>query len=289
MGAPFLTVALLLVTVVWGWTFPIVKDAVAAYGVVGFLAVRFALASAALAPWGVRRATRGSWTTGGAIGLVLGAAYLLQTFGIRYTSATNSGLITGLFVVCAPLWSRVLYGVRTDRVSAAAIAASLVGLVLLTGTGLQRPSLGDLLTLGCAVAFGLHIALLDRHSAGHDPRALALGQLTAATAMFVLAWPLSEPLRLPSGPVWGALLLTALVATAGGFTIQTAAQRRLPPVRVAVILTMEPVFATLFGWLLAGDHLGPLQFAGGAVMVAALLVANTHGARQDRAVPASEP
>ncbi|MBM3497326.1 MAG: DMT family transporter [Armatimonadetes bacterium] len=272
MVVPLLTVALLLVTLVWGLTFPIVKDAVADYGVVGFLAIRFALAAAVLALPGLRRATRRTWLIGGAIGLVLAAAYLLQTFGIRYTTATNSGLITGLFVVCAPLWSRVLFGVRTDRLSAAAIAVSLVGLALLAGAGARLPSLGDLLTLGCAVAFGLHIALLGRHSAEHDPWALSLAQLSAATLLFAVAWPLTEPLRWPSTPVWGALLLTALAATAGGFTVQTAAQRRLPPVRVAILLTMEPVFATLFGWVLAGDRLGPLQLAGGALMIAALLV-----------------
>jgi len=276
---------LLLVTLVWGGTFPVVKDAVAAYGVMGFLAVRFALAAVAMLPVGLRYATRGSWRTGGAIGLVLAAAYLLQTFGIRYTSATNNGLITGLFVVFAPLWNRVLFGVRTDRIFAGAIAASVCGLVLLTGAGVAPPTIGDALTLGCAVCFGLHIALLDRHAREHSPWALALAQLAVAAAAFTLVWPMVEPLRLPSAPVWGALLLTGLVASAGGFTTQTAAQRRLPAVRVAVILTMEPVFATLFGRALADDRLGALQLAGGAVMVIALLVANIHQARNGPTQP----
>ena len=273
---------LLLVTVVWGWTFPVVKDAVAVYGVVAFLAARFALAAVVLAPIGLRRATRDSWRTGAGIGLVLVAAYLLQTFGIRCTSATNSGLITGLFVVFAPLWNRLLFGVRTDRIFAGAVAASVVGLALLTGACARPPTAGDALTLGCAILFGLHIALLDRYAREHDPWALVLAQLAVAAVVLAIAWPLSEPVRAPSGAVWGALLLTGLAATAGGFTIQTAAQRRLPAVRVAVILTMEPVFATFFGRALAGDRLDLLQLGGGALMVVALLVANVHGARVAR-------
>ena len=282
-GAPRavgLSVLLLLVTVVWGWTFPVVRDAVAAYGVVAFLATRFAMAAVVLAPIGLRRATRASWRAGAGIGLVLVAAYLLQTFGIRLTSATNSGLITGLFVVFAPLWNRLLFGVRTDRIFAAAIATSVVGLALLTGAGAGPPTLGDALTLGCAILFGLHIALLGRYAREHDPWALVLAQLAVAAVVLAVAWPLSEPFTAPSGAVWGALLLTGLAATAGGFTIQTAAQRHLPAVRVAVILTMEPVFATFFGRALAGDRLGLLQLAGGALMVAALLVANIHGGKK---------
>jgi drug/metabolite transporter (DMT)-like permease len=270
----------------------VVQEAVGAYGVVAFLAVRFALAALVMVPLGARRATRRSWIIGGAIGLVLATAYLLQTFGIRHTSATNSGLITGLFVVSAVLWNRVLFGVRTDRVYATAIAVSVLGLALLTGVGYTSPRLGDWLTLGCAIAFGLHIALLDRHARGQAASALALAQLTTAALVFLVAWPLGEPLRFPPLAVWPAILLTAVVASAGGFTIQTAAQRRLPAVRVALILAMEPVFAAVFGRLLAGDRLTVVQLAGGALMVAALLAANVHQARtasEDEREPPGEP
>jgi drug/metabolite transporter (DMT)-like permease len=279
-------VLLLLVTLVWGGTFPLVKNAVAVYSVMGFLAVRFGLAALAMLPLGLRRSTRGSWLVGGGIGLVLATAYVFQTVGIRYTTATNSGLITGLFIVFAPLWNRALFGVRTDGIYAGAIAASVVGLALLTGAGVTVPTAGDWLTLGCAAAFGIHIALLDRYARRHDPFALALAQLSIAAVVFALVWPFAEPLKMPPAMVWPALLVTALIASAGGFTIQTAAQRRLPAIRVAMVLTMEPVFAALFGRWVAGDRLTALQLVGGALMVAALLVANVHGARQAAPEPA---
>jgi drug/metabolite transporter (DMT)-like permease len=280
---------LLLVTLVWGWTFPVVKDAVAAYGVVAFLAIRFALATVAMAPLGIRRATRASWLAGGGIGLALAAGYVFQTFGIKYTTATNSGLITGLFVISAPVWNRVLFGVRADRIFVGTAIASLCGLALLTGTGLADPAIGDLVTLGCALSFGLHIALLDRYSRRHDTSALALSQMAVAAVVFAAVWPLTEPLVLPATPmVWHALLLTGIVASAGGFWVQTATQRRLPATRVAMLLTMEPVFATIFGRLLAGDRLTILQMIGGALMVAAMLVCNIHQAANSRTQSMSE-
>ncbi|RMF88251.1 MAG: EamA family transporter, partial [Nitrospirae bacterium] len=134
-------------------------------------------------------------------------------------------------------------------------------------------NLGDLLTLGCAVAFGLHIALLSRHAPRHDPRALTAAQMLACAALFGLAWPAFEPVEAPPREVWFALALTGLVASALAFFVQTVVQRHLSAGRTAVILTMEPVFAALFGYLLAGDRLGPSQLAGGALIVAALYLA----------------
>jgi len=273
------TLLLVGVTVVWGWTFAVVKDAVAGYGVVSFLAIRFGLGALAMGPFAARGSTRASWAIGAGIGIVLAAGYLFQTFGIRTTTATNSGLITGLFVVFAPAWNRVLFGVRIPRVYWAAVVTSLVGLALLTSAGPLRPTVGDLLTLGCAICFGAHIALLDRHAKGHSPATLALAQLTTAAAIFGVTWPAVDPFRLPTEKVWQALVLTGVVASAGGFYAQTAAQRKLPAIRTALILTLEPVFATFFGWLLAGDRLAALQWVGGGLMVAALLAASLHQPR----------
>jgi len=270
----FIALLLLAVTAVWGWTFVIVKDAVSNYGVMAFLALRFGLAALVMAPF-ARRLDRGAWRTGLGIGLVLGISYILQTVGIRHTTATNSGLITGLFVVFAPLWNHVIYGVRSRAVTWCQVGVSLVGLMLLTGGVAGEFSVGDLLTLGCAITFGLHIALLDRHSREHDPGSLAFVQLLASAALFILVWPLSEPLVLPAaGSVWAAIVLCGIVATAVGFTAQTLAQRTLPAVRTALILSMEPVWAAFFGWALAGDHLGPPQYLGAVLMVAAAATAN---------------
>ncbi len=266
------TVLLLGVTAVWGWTFVVVHDAVAIYGVMGFLAVRFAIAAVAAGTvWG-RRLDRSSLAVGSGIGLALAAGYLLQTWGLKFTTATNAGLITGLFVIFGPIADRLLYGTRLRATAWAAVAVSLIGMTLLTGRLPTQLALGDLLVLGCAGAFGLHIALLSRHAPAHDPRALATAQMLSTAVLFAILWPITEPLAPPPQEVWIALLVTGLVASTVAYAVQTAAQRQLSAARTAVILTTEPVFAGLFGYLLAGERLGAVQYCGGGLIILALLL-----------------
>ena len=257
---------LLLITVVWGWTFTVVKDAIASYGVVSFLAIRFMIGSICLGTIGWHKVTRKSLLPGGCIGIVLASGYLFQTFGLRYTTPTNSGLITCLFVLFVPLGNRVLFGIRTPPLLWAAIGLSVLGLVLLTGTGPSPLAFGDWLTLGAAASFGLQIVLLGRYSRHYDTLALALAQVVSATVVFLGAWPLTEPFSWPSGRVWFDLLLTGVVATAMGFYVQTLAQKHLPATTAAVIFTLEAVFAVLFGYLLAGDRLAGVQILGAVLM-----------------------
>jgi len=143
---------------------------------------------------------------------------------------------------------------------------------LLTGKLPTSLALGALLTLGCALAFGVHIALLSRWSPRLDPAGLACAQMVSVAAIFLVLWPLTEPVVAPPPRVWFAIVLTGLVASALAYLIQTAVQRHLPTIRVSVILTTEPIFAGLFGFWLAGERLGPVQIVGAAVIMAALLL-----------------
>jgi drug/metabolite transporter (DMT)-like permease len=261
---------LVLVTLVWGWTFTVVKDAVASYAVVSFLAIRFMIGSVLLGAIGWRRVDRKSLAAGGLVGLALAAGFLFQTFGLRTTTPTNSGLITSMFVVFAPVANRLLFGVRTPWLLWGAIGLSLGGVLLLTGAGREPPTSGDLLTLGAAVSFGLQIVLLSHFARRHDALALAVVQVTVAALVFLVAWPFAAPFAWPSPEVWRGLWLTGIVATALGFYVQTLAQRRLPATRAAIIFTLETVFAMIFGYILAGDRLGWAQALGAVLMIAAV-------------------
>src|SRR5215218_1204554 len=243
------TLLLVAVTAVWGWTFVVVQNAIALYGVIPFLAVRFVLAGAALAPLYATRLTRRSLLVGGGIGVVLAAAYFFQTTGLLFTTPTNSGLITGLFV-----------------------ALSLIGMVLLAGGGPEGANWGDLLTLLCAAALGLHIALLSRYAATYDAGALTLAQILSIALIFLIVWPFSSSVTLPPPTVWVALLITGLLASAGAFLVQTTVQQHIPAARTAIILTMEPVFAALFGYWLAGDRLVAVQILGALMILSALVI-----------------
>ncbi len=266
------TLLLIVVTAVWGWTFVVVQDAISTFGVIGFLALRFALASLALSPVVFSGITRRTLLVGGGIGVVLAGAYLFQTLGLLYTTPTNSGLITGLFVVFAPLADRLFFGVRASRQIIVAVALSLLGMALLAGGGPEGVNVGDILTLLCAAALGLHIALLSRYAAGHDASGLTFAQIFAMTVLFAVLWPLSGEVAFPPPEVWVALLVTGLLASAGAFYVQTFVQQRLPAARTAVILTMEPAFAAFFGYWLAGDRLVAVQVFGAVLVLSAVFV-----------------
>ena len=272
-GRPWLyTVLLVAVTAVWGWTFVVVQDAIALYGVLPFLAGRFLLAGAALTPVYAKRLTRGTLLVGCGIGVVLAAAYLFQTVGLLFTTPTNTGFITGLFVIFAPLADRLLFGTDLSRPVIVAAVLSLVGMALLAGGGPAGPNLGDLLTLLCAVALGLHIALLSRYAASYDAGALTLAQILVVALIFVVLWPFFDAVSLPPPGVWVALIVTGVVASALAYLAQTTAQQHIPAARTAIIMTMEPVFAAIFGYWLAGDRLVALQIFGGVLILCALVI-----------------
>jgi drug/metabolite transporter (DMT)-like permease len=279
---------LLLATAIWGWSFVVVKEAVAGYGVAAFLGLRFAIASVVLGMLAIGHFSKRTLLVGAGIGMALVAGYYCQTLGLRYATVTNSGFITSLFVVTTPIINRMLFGVKIRPVFWCAVAVSLVGLFLLTSAASpprsagETPSLrigdwpqtlGNLLTLAAAILYGLHIALLDRYSKGHNPLTLVFGQTSAAAIFCLLVWPLSEPIEWPSGEVWGALLITGILATAVTFVIQTYVQQRLSAITSTLILTAEPVFATLSGCLLLGETLGGVQMLGIMLMIGAILAA----------------
>ena len=265
-------VGLVAVTAVWGSTFVVVKSAITRMPVMDFLAWRFTigtLAMAAVRPMSLTRLGRDGVRRGAVLGLALGAGYVAQTEGLRHTPATVSGFITGLFVIFTPLCAAVLLRRPVGVITWLAVAMATGGLALLSLRGLSVGT-GEAITLLCAVAFALHIIGLGEWSSTYDAAGLAIVQLgTVAVLSLIIAAPqsLAPP---PDAGVWGAIALTALAATAIAFFIQTWAQARLSPTRAAVVLTMEPVFAGIFGVAVDGDRLGVKTVLGAALVLAAM-------------------
>ncbi|HYY79606.1 MAG TPA: DMT family transporter [Actinomycetes bacterium] len=268
--------ALVAVTAIWGWTFVLVRDAVADVPPFAFIAWRFlaaALLLAAVRPAAVARRDPGLLAAGVVTGFALFAGYGFQTVGLQYTSASNAGFITGLAVVLTPLLGALVLREAPGRWPAAGAALAAVGLGLLS---LQRLELrrGDALVLGCAVAFAAHILLLGRNAPRHRSYALAVVQLaTAGVLALVWAGAAGDLVAPQTGTTWVALAVTAVAASAGAFLVQTRAQREVPPTRTAVILTMEPVFAGVFGFLLAGERLTARGWLGAGCILGGMLVA----------------
>ena len=268
--------ALVAVTAVWGVTFVQVKDAVALYPLFAFLAVRFAIASLVLAvPAAGRLRALGTpgWTAGGALGLLLAVGYALQTAGLERTTVSSAGFITGLYVVFTPILGLLLFRTRVGRAVWLGVVLAVAGLAMLSGVGAGDVG-GDLLVLGGSAAYSLQIVLMERYAPRYDPVAFTQVEMLAAFAGFAVVAVALGQLEVPRGwTVWGALLVTGIFASALGYLVQTWAQRRTSATRTALAFAMEPVWAGIFGFWLAGDRLGALGWGGCAVIMAGIVVA----------------
>jgi drug/metabolite transporter (DMT)-like permease len=275
-------VALAVVTAVWGLTFVQVKDAVALYPLFAFLAVRFAIAALVLAvpaAGRMRSLGRRGGTAGAALGLLLALGYALQTAGLERTTVSSAGFITGLYVVFTPLLALLLFRTRVGRAVWLGVVLAVAGLAMLSGVGAGDAG-GDLLVLGGSAAYSLQIVLMERYAPRYDAVAFTQAEMLAACAGFAVVAVALGQVELPRGwTVWGALLVTGIFASALGFLVQTWAQRRLSAARTALAFALEPVWAGLFGFWLAGDRLGVLGWGGCAVIMAGIAVAEPEAGR----------
>jgi drug/metabolite transporter (DMT)-like permease len=268
------TLALIGVTAIWGSTFVVVKDAVEQIPVTDFLTWRFGLATLAMLvvrPRSVTALGPSGRRAGFVVGLALGSGYLLQTVGLQHTSAAVSGFITGMFVVLTPLGAAVLLRAPVPRTAWAAVGLATCGLALLSLHGFSI-GYGELLTLGCATVFALHIVGLGKWASSYDAFGLAAVQLLTTTVLCA-ACAVPGGLAVPrTATVWWALALTSIGATAVGFVVQTWAQSVMAPTRAAVIMTMEPVFSGLTAVVVAHESLGPRTLLGALLVLAAMLL-----------------
>jgi drug/metabolite transporter (DMT)-like permease len=267
---------LIAVTAVWGVTFVQVKDALELYPLFAFLAVRFAIAGVVLAvPAGRRVRTLGQEGTlaGFILGVLLAAAYGLQTAGLERTTVSSTGFITGLYVVLTPLLALGLFRQSTAVAVWVGAVLAVIGFALLSGIDVGAPA-GELLVLASAFATALQILMVERYASRYDAVALALVEMATAFAGFLLIALALGEIAAPRGwTVWGALVVTGVFASALGYLIQTWAQRRISATRIALVFSLETVWAGFFGYLLADDRLGLVGWGGCALILAGILVA----------------
>lgn len=273
--------ALVVAAFFFGTTFLVVQDAVEVAAPVPFLAVRFLLGAAALWLLARRRpATAGELRHGVLAGAALTVGYVLQTVGLQHTTPATSAFLTYLLVVLVPLLAFVALGRRPHPSTLGGVVLAVAGLVLLTGGagsggsgGSGAFGRGELLTIGCAVAFAAHILILGETAGRHDPLRLTAVQLaTVGVACLVPTLVTDAPgLALPASALMAAVV-TGVFATALAFAGMVFAQRIVSPSRAALILLLEPVFAALVGWA-TGDTPTAATVAGGGLILAAVVVA----------------
>lgn len=279
--------AVAMAGILFGTTFIVVQDAVEDAGPVPFLAVRFLIGAAVLAPFARRSAPQpGRRRAGVVAGVALLAGYVFQTVGLQYTTSSVSAFITYLLVVLVPLLSALVLR-RPPAVGAlAGVVLATAGLVLLTGggTGFGR---GELLTLGCAVAFAIHILLLGEWSVRFETTAFTATQL--ATVGFACALPgLATGGYGFTARVWLAAGYTGVTVSALAFALQVWGQRRVGPTRTSLLLMLEPVAAALLGAAL-GERLGWWGAAGAGLILAGIAVSEATAAAATAPDPDQRP
>jgi drug/metabolite transporter (DMT)-like permease len=282
--------ALVAVTAIWGYTFVPVQKAVGAYPLFAFLAVRFGISTLALAPFAfrpLRALPRAGWFAGIVAGTFLGLAYGLQTAGLELTTVTSTGFITGLYVVFTPLLALAAFRTPVPAPVWVGVVLALAGLLLLSGAP-GGSWAGNLLVLGNAVAQSFQIVAMERWAPRYDARALTVLQMAVAFGGFaIVAVAAGQVEAPPDAATWYALLVTGVFAGALGYLVSTWVQSRTTAARAALVFTLEAPFAALFGVLLLSEHLGWAGWAGCAVMLAGIVLAEPAAAATlRRLVPA---
>jgi len=266
------TLLLLFVALVWGSTFAIMKDSLDRIDVNSFLAWRFmvaALLMAILRPQAFRHINGNFLLRGVFAGLLLGAGYIFQTFGLTQTTVAKTGFITGLYAVFVPLIAALFFKHHISRVQWGAVALATIGMAVLSFHGLAIGH-GELLVLIGALFFALHIIGLSRWSPDRDPYALTMIQM-ATVGLLALCASFKGGFHAPHDQgVWAVVIYSALFASAFAFIIQTWAQSFMAATSVGIVLTMEYIFAAIFGIALVHEKLTWRIGIGGLCMMAGL-------------------
>jgi drug/metabolite transporter (DMT)-like permease len=267
-------VGLLLVAAAWGSSFPLTKVLLGSMSALNFLAVRFVLAALVMAVMffpALLRLSRRAVVRGAWLGLAYGVAQIVQTIGLQYTPASVSGFITGMYVVCTPLFAAVLLRTRIGPMTWVAVGIAVTGLGILTLSGFSV-GYGEALTLVAAMVYALHIVGLGAWSSPADAIGMSILQCCVIAVVCTVA-------ALPGGIVlpqrasdWVSVVYMALFAGAAALLGQTWAQAHLPPTRSAIIMSMEPVFAAFFAVLFGNESLTNRMLVGGGLVLTAMLI-----------------
>ncbi len=264
--------ALLTVSAAWGLSFVVMKDAIQRQSVNNFLFTRFTLAVIVMIlirPQTIKLFNKDLLQRGGLAGIFLGLGYIAQTLGLERTGAAITGFITGLYVVLTPLIASFVLKEKITKFTWFCIAVATLGLGLLSIRGFSV-GIGEMFVLASAVLFAAHIIALSKWSSGRDVYAMTVIQLTMCAILAGLASAVEGYSLPPDRGVWSVVIFTAVFATAVAFIVQTWSQAHMSATKVAVILTMEVVFAALFAILLGGERLTIQTAVGGILVVVAM-------------------
>lgn len=270
--------SMLVVSFIWGATFVVVKNALADIGTFLFVGIRFSLAFLVLAALSHRDVFRIKFSTikiGSLLGIFLFIGYAFQTLGLRFTTSSNAGFITGVSVVLVPIIYALLHRKKPAIGTVIIVLIAAVGLFLLSVPwGSFHLAKGDFLVLIGAFGFAFHIIYVDLYSHQHNSVAITSVQVLFVGLVCLLIGLGFEPLptRLTYNAMF-AIIVTAVFATAIAFLAQNYLQQFSTPTDFAIVLASEPVFAALAGFVWAGERLSHQAMVGAGLILLSMLLA----------------
>ncbi len=284
---------LLLVTLIWGGTFAVIKTAVIDITPSAFVVTRFGLAlGIALAIWpsALRAMDRTVIRHGLILGVLFGIGFLLQSIGLTMTTASTSAFVTGTMVVFVPFVFRIVEGTRVRPLHLVSVAVVALGLWLFTEPEVRGFNMGDLLTLIAAILWAGYVVYIDlwtKDLEGESDKlhALVILQFVATIVLAGLGMAmLDEPGTATnwSWPLVAGILYCALLASVFTTWAQTKFQRYTHPVRAGIIFSMEPIFASLIAWAALSEEWSLRQGAGALLLLGAIVVPDILLARKNR-------
>ncbi len=262
---------------IWGSTFFIVKGVLDDVDPVILVAYRFLLAGLGMLAYllATGRPVFADIKRAVFLATILWLLYIPQTIGLQYTTASNSGFITGLFVAFVPVFLRVVFKRKPTLMEVVASVVSLIGLWILTG-GLVDINIGDILTLVAAMTYALHLLFTDKYmKAGVDPLVITCQQFLLVGLMSLVTGLVFDlPFGIGSAEAGWTIVFLALLPTLSAFVIQAIAQKYTSPLKVSLIFALEPVFAAVFAWTLGGEEIVRHRALGGLLIFAALVISS---------------
>lgn len=271
-------IGLIVTTIIWGSAFVVMKNSVDVISPTYLLALRFTIASIALVAifWKrVRSVRKTDLMCGGLLGVFLFVSYLLQTYGLKYTTASKNAFITTLYVILVPFLHWFFNGKKPSGNNLAAAVIAVAGLALISLEGDLTVNIGDLLTLLCGLFFAFHIVFIGRYTKDHDPIVLTVVQMVVAAALSWMLAPLLEgslDFRVIDGSMLTGLLYLGIFSTMLCFLLQNVAQKHLSPNTSSIILSFEAVYGLVFSVLFLGETVTARLMAGCVLMFASIIL-----------------
>jgi drug/metabolite transporter (DMT)-like permease len=273
---------LLLAALVWGFGFISQRNAALEVSALLFNAARWTLGGLVMLPFirfnlHLDRKTM-PWMAAG--GLILFAASGLQQTGLKFTTAGNAGFITGTYVVIIPILLSIFWKERSSWSIWLAAFMTTIGIYMLGSGGVLHFNFGDGIVLIGAVMWALHVIITGKGVKHVPVLPFVTGQFLICGILNMVFGLTFQRDSLPALiPAWPSILYLALISTGVGFTLQAYGQRHAPPADAAIILSLEAVFAALFGWLILSEKLTAIQIVGCLLIMAAILISQLLSSR----------